>query len=85
MKGVLPWLVHWTCRAVTRDFYPALAALVGPVQNIFFITVHYFYSFVPIVQQSMQAVMLYLNMCLWFYPTVFIAFFYSLGFFLASL
>jgi hypothetical protein len=27
MKGVLPW----PCRAGTKDFYPALAALVSPV------------------------------------------------------
>jgi hypothetical protein len=37
LKGVLPWLVTWACRTGTRDFCPALAALVGPVQNIFFI------------------------------------------------
>jgi hypothetical protein len=36
IKGVLPWLVCWACRAGTRDFCSALAALVGPVQNIFF-------------------------------------------------
>ncbi len=36
MKGVLPWLFDWACRASTRDFCSALAALVGPVQNIFF-------------------------------------------------
>ncbi len=35
MKGVLSWLVRWACRAGTRDFCSALAALVGPVQNIF--------------------------------------------------
>ncbi len=35
MKGVLPWLVRWVRGAGTRDFSPALAALVGPVQNIF--------------------------------------------------
>jgi hypothetical protein len=35
MKGVFPWLVHWAIRAGTRDFCPSLAALVGPVQNIF--------------------------------------------------
>ncbi len=28
--------------ADTRDFYPALAALVSPVLNIFFLTVHWF-------------------------------------------
>jgi hypothetical protein len=35
MKGVLSWLVRWACRASDRDFCPALAALVGSVQNIF--------------------------------------------------
>jgi hypothetical protein len=35
-KRILTWLVRWARRAGTRDFYPALAALVGPVQNIFF-------------------------------------------------
>jgi hypothetical protein len=41
MKGVpLCMVVRWARRAGTRDFYPALAALVSPVQNIFFLTVH---------------------------------------------
>jgi hypothetical protein len=35
MEGVLPWLVRWALRAGTRDLFPALPALVGPVQNIF--------------------------------------------------
>jgi hypothetical protein len=35
MTGLLPWLVRWACRAGTRDFCSALAALVGSVQNIF--------------------------------------------------
>jgi hypothetical protein len=59
---------HWACRAVTRDFCSALAALVGSVQNIVFLTVHYFNSFVPIAQQSGQAVVLgclSLSICLW--------------------
>ncbi len=38
MKGVPPWLVIWARRAGTRDFFPALAALVGPVYKIFFNT-----------------------------------------------
>ncbi len=47
MKGVLrAWLVRWAWAAGTRDFCPALAALVGPVQNILFLTRHYFSSFV---------------------------------------
>jgi hypothetical protein len=41
IKGVLPWLAHWACRAGTRDFCSALAAIVGPVQNILCLTVHY--------------------------------------------
>jgi hypothetical protein len=45
MKRVLPWLVR---HDVTRDFGSALAALDGPIQNIFLLTVHYFHSFVPI-------------------------------------
>ncbi len=36
MQEVLPWLVRWALRAGMRDFCPALAALVGPVQKIFF-------------------------------------------------
>jgi hypothetical protein len=36
MIGILPWLVRWARRAGTRDFFPALAALVGPVYKIFF-------------------------------------------------
>jgi len=35
MKGVLPWLVGWACHSGTRDFCPALTALIGSVQNIF--------------------------------------------------
>ncbi len=53
MKGVLPWLVRWAHRGVSRDYCPALAALDGPVQNIFLLTtVHFFNSFVPIAQQA---------------------------------
>ncbi len=33
MNGVLSWLVRWALHAGTRDFCPALAALVSPVQN----------------------------------------------------
>jgi hypothetical protein len=68
MKGILPWWVHWACRAGTRDFRSALAALVGQLQNIFFLTVHYFDSFVPIAQQPGQAAVLgrlSFSTCLW--------------------
>jgi hypothetical protein len=46
---VFPWLVRFVLRAGTKDFCPALAALVGPVQHIF-LKVHYLNSFVPIAQ-----------------------------------
>ncbi len=58
MKGVLPRLVCWASRDGTRGFCSALAALVGSVQNIFFLTVPYFNAFVPIAQQSGQAALL---------------------------
>jgi hypothetical protein len=67
MKWAFPCLVRWALLAGTGDFCPALAALVGPVQTIFFLTVHSLNSFVPIVQQAGQAVVLCrlsLNMCL---------------------
>jgi hypothetical protein len=35
-ERVFPWLVRWAHCAGTRDFCPALAALVRSVQNIFF-------------------------------------------------
>jgi hypothetical protein len=68
MKGVLPWLAHWALRAGTIDFCPALAALVCYVQNIVFLALHYFNSFVPIAQQARKAIVpghLSLNMWLW--------------------
>ncbi len=40
--GALPWLVRWACRAGTRYFCFALTALVSPVQNIIFLTAHFF-------------------------------------------
>jgi hypothetical protein len=51
-------LVRLACCAGTRDFCSALAALVSPVQNIFFLTVYDYNSFVPIAQQAGQAVAL---------------------------
>ncbi len=51
-KGPFLGLLGLSCS--TRDFCSALAALVGPVQNNFFLTVHYFNSFVPIGQQAGQ-------------------------------
>jgi hypothetical protein len=51
MKGVLPCLVRWTRRAGAIDFCSAFAALVSPVQNIIFLTSHYFILCVLIAQQ----------------------------------
>ncbi len=69
LKGVLPWLVRWAGRASTRDFYPAVAALVSLVQNIYFLTVHYFNLCVPIAQQPAGLAVvqgrLSMNVCLW--------------------
>jgi hypothetical protein len=56
MKGALPWLVRWARRAGTSDFYPALAALVSTIQNIFFLTLHYFNLCVFIAQQHGKAI-----------------------------
>jgi hypothetical protein len=35
VKGALPWVVRWARCAGKSDFCPALADLVGAVQNIF--------------------------------------------------
>jgi hypothetical protein len=67
MKSVLPWLVRWACRTGTRDLCSALAALVGRVENIFSLTLHYYNYFVPIAQQAGQTAVLgrlYLSICL---------------------
>jgi hypothetical protein len=48
LKEFLPWLARWARGAGTKDFYPALPALVGLVQNIFSLTIDYFTSFVLI-------------------------------------
>ncbi len=71
MKGVLPWLVCGARRGDLIDFCPTLAALVSPVQNIIFLTVHFFTLVVPIAQQPRQVVVLgRLSLCLWLYTTV---------------
>ncbi len=51
MKGVLPWLVRRALRAGTRDFFPALASLVSPVENIFFPHRTLFQFVYPMTQQ----------------------------------
>jgi hypothetical protein len=70
VKEVIPWLVIWACRAHTRHFCSAFAALVGPEQNIFS-SLHYFNAFVPIAHPARQAAVLdslWLSICLWAYP-----------------
>ncbi len=67
MKGVP---VRWSCRY--KRFLSCLGCLVGPFQNVFSLTVHYFNSVVPITQQAGQAVVLSrlsLSMCLWYQHT----------------
>jgi hypothetical protein len=48
MGSYLGWLIRWAHRTGTRDFCPALAALVNPVHNIAFLIVHYLNLSVPI-------------------------------------
>jgi hypothetical protein len=70
---VLPWWVFWAYCASARDFCPALSGTAGLVQNIFFLTVRFFNSFVPIAQQTGQAVLLgrvSLNMSLWLHQAL---------------
>jgi hypothetical protein len=57
-KEVLPWFVRWARGAGTRDFSPALAALVNLVQNIIFLPAHFFTLLVPIAQQPGPAAVL---------------------------
>jgi hypothetical protein len=45
-------LVRRTSRAGTKDFCPALAALVSQVQNIIFLTEHFFTFLVPMAHAT---------------------------------
>jgi hypothetical protein len=58
IEGVLPWLAGWACRAGTRDFLSCLGCSRRLSTKYFFLTVHYFISFVPIAHQPGQAVVL---------------------------
>ncbi len=40
-KFVLPWLVFWAHNEGTKEFCPALTALVGPVQNTVYVSSPY--------------------------------------------
>jgi hypothetical protein len=65
MKRVLSWLVRWNRRASTVDICLAFDALISPVENIIFLTVHFFTFLVPIIQQPGQAGVLgRLSLCL---------------------
>jgi hypothetical protein len=55
MKGVLPWLVCWACRADTRDFLCLGCSSRPAVQNMFFPTR---IIFAPIARQAGQAAVL---------------------------
>jgi hypothetical protein len=73
MKGVLPCLVYCALCAGTRDFYPALAALVSPVKNIVFLTEHYFNLCAPSPDQPWHAAVqgrLSLSVCLRLYNRI---------------
>ncbi len=66
-RGVLlPWLIRWALRAVKKYFYPDLAALVSPVQIIFFLTAHNFNLIVSIAQQPGQASRARSPVCLYY-------------------
>ncbi len=57
----------WACCTGTGDFSSALADLDGPVQNMFFLTVHFINSFV----QAAMLGCLSLIMCLWPWHMIF--------------
>jgi hypothetical protein len=61
MKGVLRflgWFVGIVEPVQYKRFVSCLGALVGPVKNIFYLTIHYFNLFVLIAQHAGQAVVL---------------------------
>ncbi len=60
--SILGWFLP--CRASTIDFCLALAALFSPLQNLIFLTAHFFTLLVPIARQPGQAGVLG-RLCLW--------------------
>jgi hypothetical protein len=63
MKGVLRWLFRWALHVGTQDFWPALADLVGPLQNIKFF---FPYSIsIHLSPSSSKPGRMSLNVCLW--------------------
>jgi hypothetical protein len=69
MKGVLSWSVGLSLCAGTSDFCPALVAVTSPVQNMFFLTVHYIsVRLLPLPSKLGRHPVLghlSLNVCLW--------------------
>jgi hypothetical protein len=65
--GVLPnWFIGIVVPVQYIAVRLALAALVSPVKNIIFVTVHFFTFLVPIAQQPGQpGVLGRLSLCLW--------------------
>ncbi len=61
MKGVRSWLVRWTCHVGTIDF--VLPWLLLSTQY-FFLTIHYFHSFVGQAGQAAVLGRLSLSVCL---------------------
>jgi hypothetical protein len=66
MGFFLGWFVGLVV-LLQENFYSALAALVGPVENNFFLTVHFLNSSVSIGQTAVLG-SLSLRMGLWFEP-----------------
>jgi hypothetical protein len=60
MKGALPWLVRWSRRAGTVQLFFVLPWLLELAYGtiFFFLTAHYFNSFIPIARQAGLAVVL---------------------------
>jgi hypothetical protein len=75
MKGALPWLVRWARRAVTRNFCPALTALVGLIQNFFphCTLVHFICPLRPARWAGSRAGSPVFNMCLWAQLKIFVS------------
>jgi hypothetical protein len=69
MNGVRPWSFRWGRFVPVQKIFVLPWGLHKSVQNIFFLTGHFFTSFVSIAQQAGQAVVprrLSLNKCLWY-------------------
>jgi hypothetical protein len=64
----LPWLIRWAPCTGTRDFLSCLRCISQPCTKYFFLTAHYFTSFVSFAHPAGHAVVprrLSFNMCLY--------------------